>query len=67
MALESYQVHTISCDIPGCKEKKTSGSVENLRGEGWFYLEIFNTNFEICPEHAMDLREFFINPSQGSH
>ena len=60
MALESYNVHTISCDIPDCKEKKTSGSVEALRGEGWLTLEIFSQHFEVCPEHQTDLREFFI-------
>lgn len=62
MALESYKVHTISCDIPGCKEKKTSGSIESLRGEGWHHVEIFGRDFEVCPEHQMDLREFFLNP-----
>ena len=67
MALESYQVHTIMCDIPGCKEKKTSGSLEILRGEGWFNFAIFDKNFEVCPEHQMDLREFFFGPSENSH
>ena len=67
MALESYHVHTISCDIPGCKEKKTSGSVESLREEGWSSLEIFSTKFEVCPEHQVDIREFFFATPDRSH
>ena len=67
MALESYQVHTIMCDVPGCKEKKTSGSVESLRNDGWSNLEIYGTNFEVCPEHQVDIREFFFAPQNRSH
>lgn len=65
MALESYQVHTISCDIPECKEKKTSGNIEILRGEGWATIEIFGKLFEVCPEHQADLREFFCCSSES--
>jgi hypothetical protein len=61
MAIESYEVHTIKCDIPSCKEKRTSGSVKTLRDEGWHYVEIFDKSFEVCPEHKMDLREFFFD------
>lgn len=67
MALESYEVHTISCDVPSCKEKKTSGSLESLRSEGWFNVEMFNKFFEVCPEHQMDLREFFFAAQEGTH
>lgn len=65
MPLESYHVFTIICDIPGCKEKKTSGNVENLRQEGWCNVEIFDNKFEICPEHQIDLREFFFATSES--
>lgn len=67
MALESYQVHTIMCDIPGCKEKKTSGSIDSLRTEGWANVQIFDTSFEVCPEHQVDIREFFFASSNGTH
>jgi len=39
--------------------------VEALRGEGWITLEIFGKQFEVCPEHEMDLREFFVGTSKG--
>lgn len=61
MALESYQVHAVSCDIPDCKEKKTSGSLESLRDSGWATLELFGKTFEVCPEHQEDIREFFLS------
>lgn len=65
MSLESYKIHTVSCDVPDCKEKKTSGSVESLRGEGWYQVEIFDRQFEVCPEHQVDLREFFFDPQES--
>ncbi len=65
MALESYEVHTVKCDIPGCKEKRTSNSIAALRGEGWDRIEIFDGKFDVCPEHEMDLREFFYGSQEG--
>lgn len=64
MAIESYEVHTVRCDIPGCKEKLTSNSVDSLRNEGWHCVEIFDRKFELCPEHRMDLREFFFDTQE---
>lgn len=61
MAIESYEVHTVKCDVPSCKEKKTSNSIAALRGEGWTHIEIFGKEFEVCPEHEMDLRQFFFD------
>lgn len=65
MALESYQVHTISCDIPDCKEKKTSGNVESLRNEGWYSIEVFGRTFEVCPEHKADIQDFFFDTTSS--
>lgn len=61
MAIESYEVHTITCDIPNCAQRRTANSIAALRGEGWVHLEIFERKFEVCSEHEMDLREFFFN------
>lgn len=65
MSLASYEIYNINCDIPGCNEKKTFGNLEWLRGEGWETIEIFDSKFEVCPEHGADLREFFF-PAQES-
>lgn len=58
MAIESYQVHTIRCDVFGCKEKKTSASIEVFRENGWKNIDIFGQELEVCPEHVMDLHTF---------
>lgn len=65
MSLEAFTLHTISCDIPGCKEKRTAPTVAALRGEGWVRVEIFDREFEICPDHEDDLREFFLSASKS--
>lgn len=65
MAIESYEVHTINCDIPGCKEKKTSHSIEVLFSEGWMNLDIFQKQFDLCPEHQEILREFFLSTAES--
>lgn len=65
MAIESYEVHTVVCDIPGCKEKRTSNSIKSFRDEGWFHVQIFQNDYEVCPEHQLDLREFFITSSES--
>lgn len=61
MALESYHIYTATCDIPGCREKKTSGDVESLREQGWDSIEIFSQTFEVCPEHKTDIQDFFLH------
>lgn len=65
MALESYVVFTISCDIPDCRERKTSGNVESLRHDGWYKVEIFGSKFELCPEHQKDLQDFLLDSSES--
>lgn len=61
MGLESYEVFTITCDIPRCKEKKTSGALESLGEEGWVVMKIFDEKFSLCPEHHKELKEFFLD------
>ena len=60
MGLESYQVFTVSCDIPTCREKKTSGDLESLGKEGWNEMELFDRKFSLCPEHTAETRKFFL-------
>ena len=61
MGLESYEVFTVTCDIPLCKEKKTSIALESLGKEGWVEMELFDMKFSLCPEHHQEVKEFFLD------
>ena len=67
MAIEYYEVHTVTCDIPNCTQRRTANSIETLREEGWSRLEIFDSQFEVCPDHEVDLREFFLDSRKGKN
>lgn len=65
MGLESYYIFRIHCDIPDCGEKKTSGDLDALRQEGWQHIEIFNSEFQLCPAHHKNIVEFFFDTRES--
>ena len=58
MALQSFELHTITCDHPDCAAKQSSATIESLFEDGWASENIYGKDICLCPLHNRELQDW---------